>query len=101
MKPILKVLPEDQLQKVIEEAIEILSSPGIKVGSPEAIDLLYSSGAQVDQAKGVVKLPEQLILNCLESVPRDFYLYDANFSPAVHYAGDEVHFDPGSSGVNI
>jgi trimethylamine--corrinoid protein Co-methyltransferase len=101
MKPILKVLPEDQLQKVIEEAIEILNSPGIKVGSPEAIDLLYSSGAQVDQAKGVVKLPEKLILKCLESVPREFYLYDANSSPAVRYAGDEVHFDPGSSGVNI
>lgn len=101
MKPSLKVLPEDLLAKVIEEAIQLLHSPGIKVGSPEAVDLLYSSGAQVNQHKGIVQIPEGLILKMLDEVPRDFYLFAGDGSPAIHYAGDEVHFDPGSSGVNI
>ena len=30
-----------------------------------------------------------------------FYLYDRNGKPAVHYGGDDVHFDPGSSCLNI
>ena len=30
-----------------------------------------------------------------------FTLYDRDGEPAVHYAGDAVHFDPGSSGVHI
>jgi trimethylamine--corrinoid protein Co-methyltransferase len=101
MKPSFNVLPEELLPQVIEEAIQVLQSPGIKVGSPEAVELLYSSGAQVDESDRVVKLPEELIFRSLDEVPRDFYLYDAGGSQAVHYAGDEVHFDPGSSGVNI
>jgi trimethylamine--corrinoid protein Co-methyltransferase len=35
----------------------------------------------------------------LESVPREFYLYDYDGNPTVHYGGDSVHFDPGSSGI--
>lgn len=101
MKPVFKVLPEELLPKVIDEAMQLLQSPGVKVGSPDAIELLYSSGAQVDQSKEIVKIPENIIVASLESVPREFYLYYADGSPAVHYAGDEVHFDPGSSGVNI
>jgi trimethylamine--corrinoid protein Co-methyltransferase len=101
MKPTIKILPDELLPNVIGEAIQLLSSPGIKVGSPEAINLLSDSGAMVDRSKEVVKIPEDLVLKSLESVPREFFLYDANGTPVIHYAGEEVHFDPGSSGVSI
>jgi trimethylamine--corrinoid protein Co-methyltransferase len=101
MRPFLNVLPEEILPKIIEEAIQLLHSPGIKVGSPEAIELLHSSGAIVNKHEGVVQIPERLVLKSLETVPREFYLYDAAGSPVVHYADDEVHFDPGSSGVSM
>jgi trimethylamine--corrinoid protein Co-methyltransferase len=101
MKPNLQVLPSEILTRVIEEALELLRSPGVKVGSPEAIDLLHSSGAQINLNEGIVQIPEELILNALETVPRDFYLFNADGDPAVHYADNEIHFDPGSSGVHI
>jgi trimethylamine--corrinoid protein Co-methyltransferase len=101
MKPNLQVLPSEILPRVIEEALELLRSPGVKVGSPEAIDLLHSSGAQVNMDDGIVQIPEELILNVLQTVPRDFYLYDADGDSAVHYADNDIHFDPGSSGVHI
>ena len=34
-------------------------------------------------------------------MPREFWLYSRDGQPAVHYGGDAVHFDPGSSGVNV
>jgi trimethylamine---corrinoid protein Co-methyltransferase len=37
----------------------------------------------------------------LETVPREFYLYDYDGNPTVHYGGDSVHFDPGSSGITM
>ncbi|MGW8143688.1 MAG: trimethylamine methyltransferase family protein [Anaerolineales bacterium] len=101
MKPAFRVLPDDLIPRVIDEAIDLLNSPGIMVGSPEATELLYSSGADVDRNHGIVKIPEGIISKSLESVPKEFSLYDADGSAAVNYAGDEVHFDPGSSGVNI
>ena len=91
MKPNLQVLPSEILPRVIEEALELHRSPGVKVGSPEAIDLLHSSGAQINLNEGIVQIPEELILNALETVPRNFYLFNADGDPAVHYADNEIH----------
>lgn len=87
--------------EVIDEALLLLRSPGIKVGSLEAINLLHSSGAIVDQIEGVVQLPEELILRGLDSVPREFALFNRFGDPVVQYAGDQVHFNPGSSGIHM
>jgi trimethylamine--corrinoid protein Co-methyltransferase len=35
------------------------------------------------------------------TAPGEFYLYNQAGEPVVHYGGDAVHFDPGSSGVNV
>ncbi len=101
MRPSLQVLPTDIIPQVIDEALQLLQSPGIKVGSLEAIDLLHSSGAIVDQIDGVVQLPEEVVLNALKSVPREFSLFNSLGEPVVQYSGDQVHFNPGSSGVHM
>jgi trimethylamine--corrinoid protein Co-methyltransferase len=101
MRPSLQVLPTDIIPQVIDEALQLLLSPGIKVGSLEAIDLLHSSGAIVDQIDGVVQLPEEAVLNALKSVPREFSLFNSLGEPVVQYAGDQVHFNPGSSGIHM
>jgi len=50
---------------------------------------------------GVAHIPEALARRSLETVPRSFYLYDRQGRPAMHPGGDHVHFDPGSSCLNI
>ncbi|UCD98785.1 MAG: trimethylamine methyltransferase family protein [Chloroflexota bacterium] len=101
MPPFFKILPQEILPKVIDEALELLRNPGIKVGSSEALELLHSSGAEVNHHDATVKIPQELVQKALITVPHEFYLHDAEGTPVVHYSGDEVHFDPGSSGVNI
>jgi len=99
MQPNFRVLAPETISRVIGEAIELLESPGVKVGSPQAQDLLQSSGATITSQDGVVSIPEKLILQSLEAVPRDFSLYSMDGEPVVNYSGDNVHFNPGSSGV--
>jgi trimethylamine--corrinoid protein Co-methyltransferase len=101
MIPNLNVLPTEIIPRVIDEALELLRSPGVKVGSSEAIELLSSSRAKVNKNEDIVQLPEEIIINALETVPREFNLYNSDGDPAVLYAGDKVHFDPGSSCVHI
>jgi trimethylamine:corrinoid methyltransferase-like protein len=55
MQPDFRVLTPDTIARIIGQAIEILQSPGIKVGTPEALELLQSSGASVIDSGGVVK----------------------------------------------
>ena len=49
----------------------------------------------------MARIPEALVRQCLASAPRDFYLYNRQGEKAVHYGGDDVHFDPGSCCVQM
>ena len=101
MQPKLSLLTEDLIQRILEEAFQLLLRPGIKVQNSEARELLASAGVTIDEETLVAKIPESLVRKALESVPREFYLYDYDGNPKVQYGGDAVHFDPGSSGVTI
>ncbi|MBL0344669.1 trimethylamine methyltransferase family protein [Candidatus Villigracilis affinis] len=101
MQPKLTLLSDEIIARILEEAYELLRCPGVKVQNPEARDLLAAAGAIMYPDNNVVGIPEALVKKALESVPRDFYLYDYDGNPTVHYGGDSVHFDPGSSGITM
>jgi trimethylamine--corrinoid protein Co-methyltransferase len=101
MQPQLRILSNELIPQIIDEAFQLLMKPGIKVQLKEARDMLANAGVVVDEGREVVQIPETVARKALESVPREFYLYDRKGEPAVQYGGDAVHFDPGSSGVNI
>jgi trimethylamine--corrinoid protein Co-methyltransferase len=99
MQPKLTLLSDELIPRILEEAYELLKCPGVKVQNPEARELLAVAGAKLYPDNYVVGTPPELVHKALESVPREFYLYDYDGNPAVQYGGDAVHFDPGSSGV--
>src|ERR671913_816624 len=99
MQPKLTLLTEDIIERILDEAYQLLLKPGIKVNNDEARDLLASAGAQIDLETNVVKIPQQIARKALESAPREFYLYDYDGNPKVKYGGDAVHFYPGSFGI--
>lgn len=99
MRPKLELLDRSLVDRILGEAFELLNSPGIKVGTPAVLEMLAAAGSRIND--GVAHIPESLVRRALESVPREFFLYDRGGKPAVHYGGDDVHFDPGSSCLNI
>ncbi|HEU0292712.1 MAG TPA: trimethylamine methyltransferase family protein [Anaerolineales bacterium] len=101
MQPKLTLLSDDIIARIIEEAYELLRCPAVKVQNPEARELLAEAGAIVDAETHVVSIPKSLVQKALESAPREFYLYDYDGNPVIHYGGDSVHFDPGSSGITM
>ena len=101
MQPKLSLLDDELIARIIEEAYQLMIKPGIKVQNAEARQLLAEAGAQVDEEAMIVRIPEQIVKTALETVPRNFFLYDYEGNPAVQYGGDAVQFDPGSSGVAV
>ena len=101
MQPKLSLLTDDLIQRILGEAFQLMLKPGIKVQNAEARELLKSAGATVDEETLVAQIPERLVRKALETVPRQFHLYDYDGNPSVQYGGEAVHFDPGSSGVAI
>ena len=101
MQPKLSLLTEDLIQRILDEAFQLMLKPGIKVQNAEARELLKSAGALVNEETFVTQIPEQLVRKALKTVPHQFHLYDYDGNPKVQYGGEAVHFDPGSSGVAI
>src|SRR5215211_7762859 len=101
MQPKLSLLTDDLIARILDEAYQLLLKPGIKVQNEEARQLLSAAGAEINQETLVAKIPEPMVKKALETVPRNFCLYDYDGNPKVQYGGDAVHFDPGSSGITI
>jgi trimethylamine---corrinoid protein Co-methyltransferase len=99
MQPKLELLTYDLISRILDEAFQLMQKPGIKVQSIEGRGLLINAGATADG--DVVKIPERIVRKSLDTVPAEFFLYDRSGNPKVHYGGNSVHFDPGSSGVHI
>jgi trimethylamine--corrinoid protein Co-methyltransferase len=101
MQPKLSLLNDELIARIVMEACQLMIKPGIKVQNAEARKLLEEAGALVDEETMVVKIPEQIARRALETVPRQFHLYDYEGNPKVQYGGDAVQFDPGSSGISV
>jgi len=101
MQPRLSLLTQDLIERIVDEAYQLLLKPGIKVQNEEARKLLADAGAQVDEETMVVRIPAQIAKAALNTVPHTFTLYDYDGNPAVEYGGDAVQFDPGSSGISV
>jgi len=101
MQPRLSLLSQDLIERIVDEAYQLLLKPGIKVQNEEARKLLFDAGAQVDEETMVVRIPAQIAKAALNTVPRTFQLFDYDGNPTVEYGGDKVQFDPGSSGISV
>jgi len=101
MRPKLTLLSDEIIARIFAEAYELLLKPGIKVQNEEAREMLRREGVYIDPETHVAQIPASLVQRALESVPREFYLYDYDGNPTVQYGGDAVHFDPGSSGITM
>jgi len=98
MRPKLELLDRALVERILGEAFQLIEDPGVRV-APYVVDLLRSAGVTVED--GVAHIPESLARRMVELAPREFRLYDRTGNPAVRYGGDAVHFDPGSSCLNI
>jgi len=98
MRPKFELLDKPLIERILDEAFELIEDPGVRV-APYVVDLLRAAGITVKD--GIAHIPEPLARRLLDLAPRGFCLYDRSGKPAVRYGGDDVHFDPGSSCLNI
>ncbi len=101
MRPTFRLLSDDLIDQIIAEGFGLLMDPGVRVHNAEALELLAAAGADVDLDAQIARIPEDIVRKALETAPTEFYLYDLDGEPVVHYGGDSVQFDPGSAAITI
>jgi len=70
----IKVLSDAEIEKINEQSLQILETTGILVDHEEGLKVLLNSGAQVDHQTRRVRIPRQLVAQCLKTVPDHFTL---------------------------
>jgi trimethylamine--corrinoid protein Co-methyltransferase len=71
-----EILSPREVVEIDRATVEILSNVGVSIASEEACKLLEHAGAKVDYPKGIVKIPEVLLRQCIRSAtqtPLDLY----------------------------
>jgi trimethylamine--corrinoid protein Co-methyltransferase len=101
IRPKTDFLASETVERVVEEAMELLQDPGVRVHSERALGLLSDHGAHVDREAKIARIPAGLAQRAIQTAPESFHVYDHDGEPAVHYGGDDVHFDPGSTAIEL
>ncbi len=100
-RPALRFLSDQLIEKILDEAREILCRIGIKILHEEVLSILADNGAVVDFKEQHVLFNNEIIDQALKTVPSSFKLYDVTGNQTHDFSGYNVHFTPGSSSLYI
>jgi trimethylamine--corrinoid protein Co-methyltransferase len=101
MRPTLKLLHDELIERIIAEAREVLCKLGVEIHNESVLGRLADHGAVVDKNTWIARLTEDILNKALGTVPRSFKLYDVLGNETHDFQGDNVYFTPGSAAINI
>ncbi|NIS61429.1 MAG: hypothetical protein GTO13_12240, partial [Proteobacteria bacterium] len=98
IRPTISMLSKEMIERVIDEALEILETIGVYVANEEAKRLLGERGCRIGER---LYIPRSLVEECLETTPAAIRVYNREDEEALVLEKDNVYFDPGSSALQF
>lgn len=97
----LKTFTRDALDKIHAATLDVLQSTGVRVDSQEALKILAREGCWVNQKTGVVKFPEHIVKQALDTCPTQILLAGRGPDKDFMMGGREVGFTTFGTGVQV
>jgi trimethylamine--corrinoid protein Co-methyltransferase len=101
MRPVITVLDPALLDRIVDEALDVLAVTGVLIEDSRALDRLRTVGIVADQANHRVTFPRAVVERAISTAPKSITLHDRDGEPHATLAGDRVHFVPASSALRI
>jgi len=99
MRPMIRVLSDDLIERILDEAVRVLAETGMEIRGPGMRRRLLEAGLPTNATGDRVLFPRAVVERAIATAPRSFTLYDRDGKPHADLGGDRVHFVPGSSGL--
>jgi trimethylamine--corrinoid protein Co-methyltransferase len=99
MRPTIRVLSDDLIERILDEAMRVLAETGMEIRGAEMRRRLLEAGLPTNAAGDRILFPRAVMEKAIADAPRSFLLYDRDGNPHADLGGDRVHFVPGSSGL--
>jgi len=96
--PYLRILTEDQIYEIRRAAFDVMLSAGFKVLHAGARKLLKRAGAIVKD--DIVKVPEFIVNECLNTAPKGFTIYNRQGERAMEVEGRKSYYGTNPASPN-
>jgi trimethylamine--corrinoid protein Co-methyltransferase len=97
----LSVLEPALLDRIVDEALEVLATTGVRIEDARALARLEAVGIGADGSSHRVTFPRHVVERALETAPSSITLYRRDGEPHATLEGERVHFVPASSALRI
>ena len=94
-RPFLSFLLAEDKERIYQAALHILDDIGMLILQDDALNLLKKAGCPVE-GENIVKIPESLVKNALNTAPNNIPMYDREGNPAMDIGGYRSYFGTGS-----
>jgi trimethylamine--corrinoid protein Co-methyltransferase len=101
MRPTLKVLTDNQIQKILDEAKRLMAEVGMEIRGKKMKQRLLDHGLKTDASGKRILFPADVVEKAIADAPSSFTLFDRDGDAYTEIGGNNVHYVPGSSGLKI
>ena len=101
MRPTIRFLTDELIEKIVAEARRILTEFGIEIHNETLLSRLADQGAAVHHERNRVHISGELIDLALQTAPAAVRLFDVHGNPTHDLSGFNVYFTPGSAAIHV
>ncbi|HSJ55836.1 MAG TPA: trimethylamine methyltransferase family protein [Anaerolineae bacterium] len=94
------ILSDEQCQRLHAASLEILDRVGVRLYHQEAVDLLRTAGARVEDGN-LVYVPSSLVEKALATAPKRVVMCNRHGDPVMPLEGDRCFYGPGSDTLHV
>jgi trimethylamine--corrinoid protein Co-methyltransferase len=101
MRPRLRFLSDELIQRILDEAYKLLDTKGITLPHEALLARLAEAGCRIDADSKCVRMPREVVEAAVRSVPRRIGLWNIVGDSCCDLSGDNLHFTPGSTAIKM
>lgn len=100
-RSMLRILEEEQIAMIHENALDFLENTGVKLESDRALKLLEENGCTINWDSHMVCFPKSLVKKAIENAPETFDMYNSAGEKCIELGRGNSYFAPGPGSASI
>ena len=90
---ITKILSDIQIEKIHSVSLRILAKVGVEIPHQELLSRFDGAGANVDFEKRCVKIPPEVVMNCLMQATKKYTLYGSDLNKQAYFGQGKRNYN--------
>ncbi len=99
LHPMLTLLTDQQVERIIEQALDVLATVGVRIESAEARTLVADAGVRLEDDRAFPR--HEAIRAALATAPSEVRLFDRDGGGEIVVGGRQMSFAPGSTALHV